>query len=104
MATVRRTFAFDDERDAGLLARLDALPDGKKSAAAREGLRLHFEQTQPEPGLAEVLAEIASARAEVLAVLADLARRGVVAMAGPEAAAENDDDAALLDALLDLGV
>jgi hypothetical protein len=103
MATVRRTFAFDDERDAGLLARLDALPDGEKSAAAREGLRLHFEQARSEPGLAEVLAEIEATRAEILAALADWARRGV-AVAGPEAAAENDDDAALLDALLDLGV
>lgn len=98
MATVRRTFAFDDARDADLLARLDALPDGERSGAVRAGLRLYFEQAQSEPGLADVLAEVAAVRVAI----DDLARRGV-AVAGDEPAVD-DLDPDILNNLLNLGL
>jgi hypothetical protein len=102
MATVRRNFVFDDVRDADLLAMLDALPSGEKSTAARAGLRLYFEQSEPQ--LSDVLARIDS----VQAAIDDLAKRGVAITAagdGPaEETAEDDLDPDILDNLLSLGL
>jgi hypothetical protein len=109
MGKTRRNFVFDDDRDADLLARLDALADGEKSAAVRAGLRLYFAQPRLEPELADVLAGLTDVRtelADVRAAVADLSRHGIAGHSPGEGnePAGDDLDGELLDNLLNLGL
>ncbi len=95
MSKTTRTFSFDTETHKQLLRRLDNLPNGEKSKAVREGLRLFFGGTKPEPSRTEILAAIREG-------FADLRRRGVATEMVEEPGGEAEDT--LKEALLGLGL
>jgi len=95
MGKTTRTFSFDTEDHCHLLQRLDNLPNGEKSRAVREGLRLYFGDTRPQPSRIELLAAIREG-------FADLRRQGLTINQGEVEAGEEDDG--LKAALLSLGL
>lgn len=96
MSKTTRTFSFDTEDHRHLLQRLDRLPNGEKSRAVREGLRLYFGDTRPEPSPAEILAVI---REEFAAL-----KRTGLALATSPPEMEEDPAGELKAALLNLGL
>lgn len=87
MAIVRRSFALDSERDAGVLAWLDAQPNA--SEAIRAALRAAFEgRPQTEATLADVVQAIEGLGERLAGLQAQPAGApGVVVEEDPELAA-----------------
>ncbi|GAB4423975.1 MAG: hypothetical protein Kow0031_02730 [Anaerolineae bacterium] len=100
MATVKRLFVFDDEVDADLLAGLDQLTNGEKSGVVRAALREYFQlqNASPNPTLSDVIE-----RLDILQDDVAWLRRNGVPFAADAPGSADDDDPALLAALLDLG-
>lgn len=93
MGTVRKTFAFDSEDDADILAWLEELADvGKASATARAALFAYFQaQGNGGPTLGDVIEEVRALgdRLDGLA-LAPAGARDPVSEEDPELAAALD--------------
>ena len=98
MAGLKRTFVFDTETDADLLAALDNLGNGEKSGVVRDALRQYFrlQESQPaEPTMTEVIKRLDYLQGD----MAWLRQHGV-SLGEPK----DDDDPALTAALLNLGL
>lgn len=103
MAKIRRTFYFNSETDADLLATMDSLPDGEKSKVVRQALRMLFSRGayEPEPTLGTVLSSLAELREMVEAL-----RRDGVSLSEPSGddSAGDEIDSGTLNNLRNLGL
>lgn len=97
MATIRKTFTFDSEQDAGLVAWLDGQPNA--SETARAALRAAFEAQQGGTPAA-TLGDVVKAIEGLGAMLAGLR----FAVATPADASPVKEDPELAAALDNLGI
>ncbi|MCK9598085.1 MAG: hypothetical protein M0R06_03525 [Sphaerochaeta sp.] len=99
MATIRKTFTFDSEQDAGLVAWLDAQPNA--SETARAALRAAFEAQQGNAPAAATLGDVVKAIEGLGAALAGWQLATVTASPGNGAGPVREDPelAAALDKL-----
>lgn len=102
---VRRAFIFNQVQDAELLAALDSLPDGEKSQAVRQALRLFFGQQKEK---SPVLGEVILTRLDEIQAAIEALRQDGVKVTDPDAnhGHGDDDDIApgIRNTLLNLGL
>ena len=102
---VRRNFVFDEEKDKDLLDALDAMRDGEKSRAVRDGLRLHLQM----PGdiraqlalLVRSVSHLHASGEELRASVNELKQNGLIAAGFSDNDATEDE---FTDALLNIGL
>ncbi len=105
---VRRNFVFDEEKDKDLLDALDAMRDGEKSRAVRDGLRLHLQM----PGdiraqlalLVRSVSHLHASVEELRASVNDLKQNGLIAANLGRNEEDEDEDDEFTATLLEIGL